>query len=228
MITIIFITILLVAATIMALSRGTRRPPTDQRPDRFEPRAFEGLFAEEREEAAREQAEAETRLQTGHAIQLLLGRAAEGEVTVLDDAHERRDVEFYRQILQTLITQSGGRPEALRAVAAYIVGSRRLRSTPEFARTMIEVYGQSLDRSSLVEMVHLSGLSDDPATFEQAVDLAFARWREGKLPEVSAADLRTVVESAYWLLTDEVRFSGSGFLVKRVIANLRRELAAAS
>src|SRR5262245_3493563 len=169
MITIIFIAILLVAMTILFLSRGSGRPSDLERLDRFEPRAFDGLFAAEREAAAREQAEAESRLQAGQEIQRLLGRAAEGDEKVLDEAHERRDGEFYRQILQTLITQSGGRPEALRSIAAYIVGSRRLRSTPEFARTMIEVYSQSLDRRSLVEMIHLSGLSDDPATFERTV-----------------------------------------------------------
>src|SRR5262249_189211 len=103
-----------------------------------------------------------------------------------------------------------------------------LRSSGEFAAMMIERLSAAPDQSSLVCMLHLAALSDDAAVFERAVETALKLFSEGRSPQVSAEDFLTTVETAYWLIEAEVRSSGSGFLLKRLVADVRRELAAAA
>jgi hypothetical protein len=158
----------------------------------------------------------------------LLGRAAGGDKTALDEARVRGDAAFYREILRTLVARAGGDEEALRSIAEYIVDSRALRSSGEFAAMMIERLGAAPDQNSLVRMLHLAALSDDAAVLKRAVEAALKLFGEGRLPRVSAEDFLATVESAYWLLEAEARNSGSGFLLKRLIVDVRRGLAAAS
>lgn len=55
-----------------------------------------------------------------------------------------------------------------------------------------------------------------------------AQWREGRVSKVSPTDILATIESGYWLISSEARLSGSGFLLKKAIAEVRRELAAAA
>jgi hypothetical protein len=93
---------------------------------------------------------------------------------------------------------------------------------------MIGHWVKSLDQRSFADMLYLAALSDDVAIFKRAVEVSAQRFSAGRLPQVSARDFLATVESAYWLVATEVRYSGSGFLLKRLIADVRRELAAAS
>jgi len=189
---------------------------------------FSSLFADEYEAEAIRQEEAAEKERARERRRQLLKRASENDLTVLDEAHNRCDPDSYRDALRRLVAASGGQPERLHAISKYIMESGTLRSTCEFAQTMIEQLSRSLDRQSLTEMLYLAALCDDAATFQTAVDLAVKYWREGKLHNVSAKDLLTTTESAYWLIASKERDSGSSFLIKQAIANVRRELAAAT
>jgi hypothetical protein len=224
--TILFISILLLAAAAFELRRRKLRTAPKE-PDSFpEQRSFDGLFAEQHAEEMKliEQAEAERRAQEGR--RRLLGRAAEGDKTALDEARMRGDAEFYREILRRLVAHAEGDEGALRSIAEYIIAGRTLRSSGEFAAMMIERLGASPDQSSLARLLHIAALSDDAAVFRRAVEAALILFGEGRLPQVSAEDFLATVEGAYWLIGAEVRSSGSGFLLKRLIVNVRRGLAA--
>lgn len=226
--TIFFISILLLAIAAFALHHWKRRTPPKE-PDFFpEPRVFDGLFAEQHAEEMKllTQVEAERRAQEER--RRLLHRAAEGDMAALDEARIRDDDAFYREILHTLVARAEGDEEALRSIAEYIVDSRALRSSREFAEMMIGRLSEAPDQSSLACMLHLAALADDAAIFKCAVETALKLFGEGRLPRVSAEDFLATVESAYWLIEAEVRSSGSGFLIKRLVADVRRELAAAS
>jgi len=77
-------------------------------------------------------------------------------------------------------------------------------------------------------MAHVAALSDDAATYEQAVDLIVSAWKSGKLPGFSAEQIIELIESQYWILSHEARHGGDGFALKFKFVNLRRELAAAT
>jgi hypothetical protein len=226
--TIFFISILLLAVAAFALRRRKRRSPPKEPDFLSEPRDFDGLFAEQRAEEMKllEKAEVERIAQEERLG--LLGRAAKGDKTALDGACECGDAAFYREVLQALVARAEGDGEAQRSIAEYIVDSRALRSSSQFAVMMIERWSEASDRFSFVGAIHLAALSDDAAVFKRAVEVAARLFSEGRLPRISAEDFLATVESSYWLIEAEVRSSGSGFLLKRLIVDVRRELAAAS
>ena len=175
--------------------------------------------------------EEDIRLREAAKRQQLLARAAEGEITTLSDAHALNDAQFYKQVLQAVFTQADGNPKVLQSIAEHIVSSQELRSGSEFAETMIDLWSNSSnfgDQNSLAKMLYLAGLADDAAIFKRAINAALTLWRDGRIEKVSAKEFLATVESAYWLIASEVRTSGAGFLLKQAIADVRRELAAAS
>jgi hypothetical protein len=225
--TILFISILLLAAATFAIRFWNRRPPPKE-PDFFpEPRSFDGLFAEQHAEEMKLLAQADAERRAQEERLRLFDRAAEGDKTALDEAHTRGDGLFYREILQTLVERAEGDEEKLRAIAEHIVDSRALRSSGEFAALMIERWGEAPVRLSFAGALHLAALSDDATVFRRAVEVASKFFREGRFPRVSAEDFLATIESAYWLIDTEARNSGSGFILKRLIVDVRRGLAAA-
>jgi hypothetical protein len=226
--TILFISILLLAVAAFALHRRKLRTAPKE-PDSFpEQRSFDGLFAEQHAEEMKLLEQAEAERSAREERRRLLGRAAEGAKTALDEAHRRGDAEFYREVLRTLVAHVDGDEDELRSIASHIVDSRALRSGGEFAGMMIERLSAAPDQSSLTRTLHLAALSDDVAVFKQAVEVALNLFGEGRLPGLSAGEFLAAIESAYWLIEAEVRNSGSGFLLKRLILDVRRGLAAAS
>jgi hypothetical protein len=47
------------------------------------------------------------------------------------------------------------------------------------------------------------------------------------LTGVSAAELRALFDGEFWVLSAQTRSSGTGFVLKRTLANARRELETA-
>ncbi|MGH9801080.1 MAG: hypothetical protein ACRD82_12000 [Blastocatellia bacterium] len=186
---------------------------------------FDGLFADERAEKARELAIAEAKLRDEEHRQRLLDRAATGDESALDEAAKLGDAPFYAEVLQEMVKQANGDPELLRGIAEYIVDSRELRSSREFAETMLDYWRAPVSLRSLADMLYLAALADDPEVFNRAISKAFGLWQGDLRTKVSAKDFLATVESAYWLMSGEVRYSGSGFLLKQTIADVRRQLA---
>lgn len=222
MTTTITILILTIAVSLIALSQFRRkpfRPTTSKLP---ELRQFDGLFAEERAKEMELQTQAEERQRLDEWRKQLLSRAAEGDESVLDEAHESGELQLYQAALQALILHANGNAEQLQSLAEYIVDGGSLRSTSELAKTMIGLWSKSLNYRSLTDMLYLAALADDPEVFQQALDAGLKQWRAGKLPRVSAKDFFATVECAYWLIAGEVRTSGKGFQLKQMIAAARQ------
>jgi hypothetical protein len=221
--TLILIVISLVAITLFALAKWSHRSSPKPTPYFSETKTFDGLFAPEREREAiaYARAEAELRLEAERAA--LLARAALGDETSLDDAHATRDRELYNETLETLLAGAEGDKEMVRTIAEHIIDGGALRSSPALARMMLE-QGQGFRNSrSLADLLYVAALSDDPPIYEQAVQIAFKRRHQAHL---RPSDFLAIVESSYWLISAETRYSGRGFTLKQMIAGIRRELAA--
>lgn len=219
----ILIVLPLVALVLFAMIQWSRRPSQQTTPQLSQPKTFDGLFAPEREReaAAHARAEAELLLEAERAA--LLARAALGDETSLDDAHNAGDRELYNETLETLLAAAGGDAETIRSIAEYIVDSGTLRSSAALARMMIEQRRSAGDQRSLVDLLYVAALSDDPSIYERAVQTALKRRREAR---VRPMDFIAIVQSSYWLISAETRYSGRGFTLKQMIAGVRRELAA--
>jgi hypothetical protein len=88
----------------------------------------------------------------------------------------------------------------------------------------MKAWKASPDRGSTAKMLHVVALADDAYLYGQAIETALEFWRQNRIPDISAEELRQLSESEYWILSQTVRSSGQGFLLKLKLAALRREL----
>ena len=92
------------------------------------------------------------------------------------------------------------------------------------AREFIETWKASPDRISTGKMLHLAADADDAEIYNDAVELALNAWLHGTLSGFLAADLYSLLNSEYWLLSSRTRSSGAGFILKRTLSRAKREL----
>ncbi len=155
----------------------------------------------------------------------LLARAAEGDKKVLDEARETADTGLYDEALDAL-TEQANSDQSLLALVSYIARHDGLRVNRGLAAKFIESWKRSPDRNTTAKMLHVAALSGDALLYQQAVETTVQYWRDGRVTALTAAELRQLVESEYWLLPAESRNSGAGFSLKQTLARLRRQLAA--
>jgi hypothetical protein len=155
----------------------------------------------------------------------LLERAAAGEQSTLLEAHQVDDDELYEQALNSLIANADSDPKLL-TLLSYVT-RHELSVSKKLAEKVIDSYKRTPDRGSTARMLHLAALSDDAAVYQGAVEVALTFWRDGRLPEISAPELRSILDGEFWILSSSTRSSGAGFLLKRALRSARRELEAA-
>jgi hypothetical protein len=193
------------------------------------PPRFHGLFGDMGaiDAPAASRAGVKTSGLTSEERAALRERAALGDKTALIDAQASKDAALYDEILDALVEQADSDKKLL-ALVSYVTRHEGLRVNWRLAEAFIESWKTTTpDRSSTATMLHVAALSDDAALYQNAVETALQFWREKRIPNLSAEELRMLAESEYWLLSGGVRSSGAGFILKRKLAGLRRELAAA-
>jgi hypothetical protein len=94
----------------------------------------------------------------------------------------------------------------------------------QLAQQFIEVWQVSPDRASTAKMLHHAALSDDADTYRSAIETTLRVWRNGGIPDLSAAELQQLLNSEFWLLSSSTRNSGAGFVLKRTLSLAKREL----
>jgi hypothetical protein len=206
-----------------------QRPSSNQQAElNFPPPRAVGLFDDEdsNEPAPRE-------LQPGRETadeerQALLARASEGDKDALRDAHALRDAAIYDEVLNKLIERADS-DKALLALASYIARSdAHLRVNNRLAEKFIESWKLAPDRNSTAKMLHVAALAGDANLYQRAIETAYQFWRDRRLTGISPDELRQLIESEFWILAPPVRNSGAGFVLKRKLAQLRRQLVAAA
>ena len=148
--------------------------------------------------------------------------ATKGDKNALAQAHALNDSTFYEEVLNVFIAQIDSEPKLLSLVSH--VTRNELPVTKALAQRSIDYWKDSPDRNSTAKMLHLAALSDDAEVFRQAIELALNSWRNGKLPDVSAVELQSLINGEFWLLSSNTRSSGAGFVLKRTLATAKREL----
>ena len=153
--------------------------------------------------------------------------ATKGDKNALAQARALNDSSFYEDILNLFVSQIDSEPKLLSLVS--YVTRNELPVTKALAQRSIDYWNDSLGKHSTAKhstakMLHVAALSDDAETFRQAVEIALSSWRNGKLPEVSAVELQSLINGEYWVLSSNTRSSGAGFVLKRTLATAKREL----
>ena len=152
----------------------------------------------------------------------VIDSATKGDRTALSQAHALNDSALYEEVLNLFIAQIDSESKLLSLVSH--VTRNELPVTKALAQRSIDYWKNSSDKHSTAKMLHLAALSDDAETFRQAVELALNSWRNGKLPDISAVELQSLVNGEFWILSSNTRSSGAGFVLKRTLATAKREL----
>ena len=187
---------------------------------------FGGLFGVNSEtrrpaiEAASEAEDAERRAS-------LLARAAAGERETLDEAHASGDAQLYEEVLNALVLSVSQSDAALLALVSHITRAESLRVNRGLAEALMLSWQKSPGRAATAKMLHTVALADDASLYQKAVELAWQFWRAGRVQGLTAVELRTLADGEYWVLSSHSRSSGAGFLLKRTLAHLRREVEGA-
>jgi hypothetical protein len=159
-------------------------------------------------------------------LHALLARASAGDKEALHDAHATGDAALYNEVLNVLVERVDSEKRLL-ALVSYIARSdERLRVNSLLAEKFIESWKASPDRNSTAKMLHIAALAGNANVYQTAIETAYQFWRDRRLQQISAIELRQLIESEFWILAPAVRNSGAGFMLKRKLAQLRRKLAA--
>jgi hypothetical protein len=152
-------------------------------------------------------------------------RAAAGDKSVLIEAQVLGDQRFYNEVLDQL-TANADRTPTLLGLVSYVTRNE-LAVNRKLAEAIISSWKNSPDRSSTATTLHLTALVDDADLYQRTVEAVLHFWRQGLLPDVSAAELRALFDGEFWVLSARTRSSGAGFILKRKLASARRELETA-
>ncbi|MBA2340606.1 MAG: hypothetical protein H0V88_09435 [Pyrinomonadaceae bacterium] len=155
----------------------------------------------------------------------LLARAANGDVSVLHEAHAAENETLYDAALDLLVTGCADDSECLRRLAAEVAAGGELRANRRLAEALIEDWKESPEGNLMAEMLHVAALSDDAALYEEAVNVALRFSCADNSRPMSGKDFCKLVESQFWVLSAQARASGAGFMLKERLAEIRRELA---
>ena len=156
----------------------------------------------------------------------LLARARNGERSALDEARKSEDANLYDRVLSELVQRADSDPRLISLMS--FVTSHELPVNKTLAQAAVKSWRNAPDRSRTAEALHFAALSDDADVYREAVASVLQFWRERKLSDISAVELRALFEGEFWILSSRSRRSGAGFLLKRTLASARRELEAAT
>jgi hypothetical protein len=229
MVTLLFTSIAILAFLIV-VAYFWQKPAGQAKLDAFEdyaplPRTPQpgGLFAED-------QSLSEKRLlaQPNAAAEResLLQRAAAGDNTSADEAHKNFDRKVYDEILAALVVYADSDARLLSVLSH--VTRNELPVSLQLAQAAIRSWENSPDRSSTPRTLHITALADDAKLYQSVVESALGFWRQGSLAGLSAAELRSLFDGEFWVLSNNTRSSGAGFILKHALAKARRELEAAA
>lgn len=152
----------------------------------------------------------------------ILAHAALGNKEALNEAHAEYDTALYEEVLNTLVERASDSDKSLLALASYITRHEQLRVNTRLAEALIESWKVSPDKPSTAKMLHIAALSDDAKVYQKAVETAHQFLKEGRIANFSLEELRLLAEGEYWILSQKTRSSGAGFVLKRLLATLRK------
>ena len=157
---------------------------------------------------------------------LLVERAGSGDKSALEAAQALGDKEFYNQVLDLLVA-AADTDASLLALVSY-VARHELPVTHNLAQAVLDSWKRAPDRNSTAKALHVVAMADDAEIYQSTVEAALNYWRDGKLADVSPLELQALFDGEFWVLSSRTRSTGAGFVLKRTLANARRELGNAA
>jgi len=152
----------------------------------------------------------------------LIERAQHGDLNVLLEVNGTGII--YQKLLTSLVS-SATQEDKLFDVVSF-VAKHNLPANHSLVESTTRAWQTSPERQLTSQMLHLAALTNDAEIYDIAIQQALTCWRDGKLLDVSASELQALINSEFWLLSAQARSSGRGFILKRTLSDVRRELEA--
>lgn len=156
----------------------------------------------------------------------LIDRARKGDRAALSEANKAGDTDLYDRVLNEFVQGASSDADLLSLMS--FVSQNELPVNSGLAQAVIASWQKLPNRSGTTKALHFAALSNNADLFRETVEQALQLWREGKLTGISAIELRALFEGEFWIISSHSRRSGAGFILKRSLANARRELEAAA
>lgn len=147
----------------------------------------------------------------------LLLRANEQDLTVLLEARDFGDLPIYDELLDILAENS-----TIEKFTDF-VSANNLPANVKVVEKCLANWCENISSGNLTKLLHISALTNSADNFLQTVEKIVTLWKEKRV-KVTSIELVTAVESHFWLLANEARTSGAGFLLKERLADVRREV----
>lgn len=186
---------------------------------------FNGLFGGDSSSNRRELTQMEI-AERQQAATALIDRARNGDRAALSEANKSGDTDLYDRVLNEFV--QGVTSDANLLSLMSFVSQNELPVNSGLAKAVTASWQKLPNRSGTTKALHFAALSNNADLFRETVEQALQLWREGKLTGISAIELRALFEGEFWILSSHSRRSGAGFILKRTLANARRELEAAA
>ncbi len=149
----------------------------------------------------------------------LVHRAKGGDKEALVESFSLNERGFYDEVLDAFVEQTKTDEEVWSL--ALFVKDKSLPANSNLADRCLSAFQKNPTRQLLGNTFHVVALSDDADLFQKTIETTIKLWQEKKLAGVSKEEIREIAESEFWVLAQEARNSGAGFLLKQTLSDLR-------
>ena len=218
-----------VAGFSLYLKRRTARLRAADKKQLDEPPPYRSLFAPSAEEVKSFQQEENSKVNAARRAifrQNLTERANDDDFQVLTETKAAGDLPLYDELLEVLTNRAAAETENVVSLAEF-VSKNELPASELLAQNILAVWKNDSAIISLAKVLHISALSNSAENYSETIDAVMAVRQEKDLG-ISGGALYELFESHYWLLSNETRTSGAGFLLKNKLTELRNELSSAA
>ena len=228
--TVIFsLSFLILLALIAYAARSLRRErhsffPAAERQNQLESARFAGLFAPTARDLARFEQEKHQR-QFAEQREKLLTWATLVDFSALNNRPIFKDEKLFAKSWEDAVEILTGRTRSVqdvRLLTSFCLDNE-INVNASLVNSFHKIWAESPDAKTTVEMFRLVANVNDAELFLDVLIEAEQFVKTQKLSEISAAELSELAESHYWLLSQQTRTSGAGFLVKQKMTDMRSE-----
>jgi hypothetical protein len=154
----------------------------------------------------------------------LLAWASVGHFSALPEVLVTDDEKLFQEVFE-ILTERATTEEEIRFLATFILENEKTSVNQSLINKFEKIWENAPNAEMTVQLFHLAGLNGDANFFLQVVNKSVQFLKTGKLSNFTLGVLAELAESHYWLLNDSARTSGTGFMLKQKLADLRREIA---
>lgn len=114
-----------------------------------------------------------------------------------------------------ILTERAKTNEDVCALVEFVLANRAIEANKRLVRAFQTIWKLAPNRSQTINLLQLATEFNDADLFLETINDAEYFIRSGALHGLKANELRALASSHYWLLNEQARISGAGFMLKQ-------------